>query len=408
MNRRWLLWLALGSVASAACCVARDGLHVSSRDTPRAPGPTRLWTFEPAERGAILASPLVVGERIYVPLIRDGHPTSGAVYCLDRQTGKPIWRFHDGGRMQQTFSSPWLANGRLYVGDGMHQDFHGKLYCLDAGTGRKYWDFATAGHVESSPCVQDGKVFFGAGDDGIYALDVATGRQVWHQASGLHVDTSPAVVGHRLYAGSGTSVACTKTEVFALDTLDGHIIWHEATKLPVWGSPTLDQGQVFYGLGNGRLLEHPERPAGAVICVDSFNGRRLWTWNGSESVFDRPIVDQDHVYFGARDGLCYCLDRTNGHLKWRADVGSAVVASPRFWKGRLYAVGSAGQLCRLRADNGQVEWRWHLGGDAYSKVRAISTPAVAVDHSGGRVCVYVGVELISPAGSLAQFYALRD
>src|ERR1051326_8692822 len=80
-----------------------------------------VWTFEAPERGAIVSSPLVAGEQIYVGVIRDvGFLPLGAVYCLDRATGKIRWQFDDDGAMQQTASSPCLADGRLYIGEGMH------------------------------------------------------------------------------------------------------------------------------------------------------------------------------------------------------------------------------------------------------------------------------------------------
>ena len=121
--------------------------------------PEVVWTFEPPERGAIVSSPLVAGERIFVPTIRDaGLATYGAVYCLERSTGRPIWIFDNDGKMLHMYSSPCLADGRLYVGEGMHQNFACKFYCLDAATGKELWHFETGGHIESTPCVADGRV----------------------------------------------------------------------------------------------------------------------------------------------------------------------------------------------------------------------------------------------------------
>src|SRR5262249_29783573 len=147
-----------------------------------------VWTFEPPQRGAILSSPLAAGEHIYVAAVQDaGLFSTGAVYCLARDTGRVVWKFDDAGHVQQTFSSPCLADGRLYIGEGMHRNFPCKLYCLDAATGRKHWHFEAAGHIESSPCVASGRVYFGAGDDGVYCLDARTGKQLWHYQAEVHV-----------------------------------------------------------------------------------------------------------------------------------------------------------------------------------------------------------------------------
>src|SRR5438046_6810117 len=177
-----------------------------------------IWTFEPGERGAIMSSPLVTEKRIYVGVIHNvGFSTAGTVYCLQRATGEVMWKFDGQGGMQHMFSSPCLWEGRLYIGEGMHQNFECKLYCLNEETGAKLWDFEVGNHIESSPCVAEGRVFFGAGDDGVYCLDAKTGRQRWHFQEPLHVDTSPAVIGPHLYAGSGLSRKCKTTEMFCLD-----------------------------------------------------------------------------------------------------------------------------------------------------------------------------------------------
>src|SRR5262249_41845553 len=146
-----------------------------------------------------------------------GLASTGAVYCLARGTGKMVWKFNDGGTMLHMFSSPCLADGRLYLGEGMHANAVCKFYCLDAGTGRRLWHHETAGHIESSPCVAAGRVFVGAGDDGLYCLDAATGKPRWHFQEPLHIDTNPIVRDGRVYASSGSSRRFRNTEVFCLD-----------------------------------------------------------------------------------------------------------------------------------------------------------------------------------------------
>ena len=101
------------------------------------------WRFQPkVERCWIASSPVVDGERVYVGVVLpSAFKGSGAVYCVDRKTGKEIWMFNEGGDMKDVFSSPCVADGRLYIGEGFHQHADCKLYCLDAATGKKLWDF---------------------------------------------------------------------------------------------------------------------------------------------------------------------------------------------------------------------------------------------------------------------------
>src|SRR5207302_8287917 len=138
-----------------------------------------------------------------------------------RATGKAVWKFDDGGKMQHMYSSPCVAGGRLFVGEGMHANFVCKLYCLDAATGRKLWDYRTSSHIESTPCAAGGRVYVGAGDDGVYCFDAASGQVCWHFQDPVHVDSTLAVVGNCVYGGSGVSRRHRVTEVFCLDARDG-------------------------------------------------------------------------------------------------------------------------------------------------------------------------------------------
>src|SRR5262249_14006886 len=157
----------------------------------------------PEANGAFCATPCVRGDRVWAAAAHDSaFRPYGAVYCVDRNTGKQVWAFHDNKKMRQVFSSPVLADGLLYIGAGVHQDMNCKLYCLDAATGEKKWEFPTQSHTEATPVVVDGKVYVGAGDDGVYCLDAKTGAKVW-QFPGVHVDSTPAVSGGRVYCGAG-------------------------------------------------------------------------------------------------------------------------------------------------------------------------------------------------------------
>jgi outer membrane protein assembly factor BamB len=373
-----------------------------------------LWTFEQVERGAIVSTPLVVDHSVYVAAIRDaGLSTSGVVYCLNRDSGKLVWQFDDEGEMQHMYSSPCLADGRLYLGEGMHANQVCKFYCLDAATGKKLWQFPTTGHIESSPCVADGKVFFAAGDDGLYCLDAVTGARRWQYEAAIHVDTSATVVGKRLYCGSGVSRTRSRTEIFCLTADEGTILWRKPTDLPAWGSPAVSGDQVFFGLGNGRLTrsaEPPEKPAGAMMAVAAETGEMRWRYDVSDGVLVRPAVDSQRVYFGARDGYCYAVERAHGQLCWKQALGSPLVTNPALIEKRLYVAAGGGRVSRLNADSGTIEWTFDVAGYSQTEPRLFSSPVVVADRGrgGGAYRIYFGAELQMSLGSAAVLYCLRD
>lgn len=389
--------LGTSTFAFAAIAVA------SLARSPQTEGVRLVWTFEPSAKSAMISSPALDEHCIYVAVIEgSGFSDHGVVYCLNRESGKELWRFDNDGAMQRVFSSPYLDGGRLYIGEGLHENRGCRLYCLDAASGRKLWDFETASHTESSPRVDDGKVYVGAGDDGIYCLDARTGAERWHFRENLHVDASPTLRGKSLYVGSGVSRTQKETQVLCLNADSGRVLWRHATRLPAWGSPCVSGNRVFFGLGNGRYDRSDERPAGAVLCVDADVGKEIWHYDVDDAVLMAPAVDGDLVYFGSRDHHCYCVQQDNGQLRWKADLGSPVVARLIAGDNRTYAAASGGIVCRLDGRGGAPIWVFDLAEFTHSRVTLFAAPA---KHDRR---LYVAASLESTLGSQAVLYCLED
>jgi outer membrane protein assembly factor BamB len=375
------------------------------------------WSFTAPDKGRIDSSPLVAGDRVYVAAAHDDpFAPYGAIYCLERATGKVVWTFNDDKEMKQVFSSPCLADGKLYVGEGYHQDKSCKLYCLDATSGKKVWAFATESHTESSPCVVMGRVFCGAGDDGVYCLDAVSGKKVW-QFPGVHVDAGPVVVGKRLYAGSGIGDVYRVTRLFCLDIDTGKPIWNVEADLPAWGSPSVAGRHVYFPLGNGNFIESEPKPAGALLCLDADTGAKVWRYDARDGVLGKPVVDQRHVYFGSRDENCYCVTRKEGKLVWSRSFGSPVLAAPALalcgecgHATGLYVSTRGGMIYCVQSSSGAIDWSFSLEQDSRKQPQLFSTPAVRVQHDahGEHRQLFVGAGLQTTLSWSASLYCLED
>lgn len=374
----------------------------------------RVW-FETSDYDEVLSAIALDGRWAVFGVGRQsGFRSSGAVMCLDRTTGRELWRFDDGGALKPVFATPAVAGGHVFAGEGLHTDTDRRLFRLDAATGKPSWPkpVTTAGHTEGSPRVADGKVYFSAGDDGLYCVNAADGTTVWHlrgDEQQLHIDTPPAVSNGRVFAGSGYRTLA----LLGLDAATGAEVWRTPVGLRSFGPPLALGDRVVYGLGTGNLVEDlaavaeegvPQEtaPAGAVVCVEAATGKEVWRCDTPKSVHTALTADARSVYAACKDGTVYALDRATGKPRWRRSLGSAPAAGPAvatYAGGALtlavYAVTKEGLVACLSPADGAVYWMRDLRAQTGREVQVISTPVVLSPGDGTRRELFFGAMLTS-------------
>ena len=382
--------------------------------------------FETEDFHEVMSSVAVTPTHLYFGVGKQtGFRSGGAVFALDRATGKEAWRFTADGSLKPVFATPTSAGGRVFAGEGLHTDSDRRLFALDAATGKPAWPepVQTASHTEGTPRVVNGKVYFSAGDDGLYCASAADGKIVWHMdgaSQNLHVDTPPAVAGGRVFAGSGYRTLA----LFALDAETKAELWRVPVGLRSFGPPLVLGDRVAFGLGTGNLGEDltndpsegrpaETTPAGAVVCLDAATGKEAWKAEFPKSVHTALAADAATVYAACRDGSVYALDRATGKLRWRRSVGSSLTAGPAvasYAGGRftlaVYAVSSEGLVACLHPSDGRVLWTRDLNAQTGRDVQVMSTPVVVTaDDIGARRHVYFGA-MLSNRNSGAKSAAL--
>ncbi|HVV98829.1 MAG TPA: PQQ-binding-like beta-propeller repeat protein, partial [Planctomycetaceae bacterium] len=253
--------------------------------------PTILWTFDPAERKGrvrLHSSPTVVNGQVYIGGLHEVQTLAqGYLYCVSAEAGsgpearKPgdrIWRFSAGGSLKPVFASPSVARGRVYFGEGYHQDQACRMFCLDAqNADEPLWSFLAGSHVESSPCLVGNRIYFGAGDDGVYCLELPESsgapRKIW-QHPDVHVDGAPVVADGKVLVGSVLGDIKQEFQALALDANTGEVHWKLAAPMPVAGSAAVSADAVYFGLGNGKFDHDAESPAGSVWKIDLASGKK--------------------------------------------------------------------------------------------------------------------------------------
>lgn len=178
--------------------------------------------------GEGITAPVIAGDRVYV-----ARKAAYTVHCLDRATGKAVWKFLANGPID---SPPTIHAGLCLVGCG-----DGSVYCLDANNGELAWRFKVSAierrigsenqlesplAISGSVLVLDDVVYFAAGrstylDGGIrlYGLDVRTGKQLYHRvlASGYWAKAGVPAPGAPQTRGSRGSAPAALVDILISD-----------------------------------------------------------------------------------------------------------------------------------------------------------------------------------------------
>ena len=105
------------------------------------------------------------------PMYRHDPLRSGRAGCALPAKLKQRWDAKPG----RCLTPPVLADGRLCLAD---KDAHA-VHCLDARTGKALWSFTAGGRIDSAPTFHDRLVLFGSADGWVYCLRAADGELVW-------------------------------------------------------------------------------------------------------------------------------------------------------------------------------------------------------------------------------------
>ncbi len=379
----------------------------------------------------VMSGITVVGDRLYFGAQYTRARAEGQLICLNRETGAVEWRFGDDEGMIPAFCTPLVADGRVYCGEGLHEDKGCRLFCVNAADGQPGWDkpYATNSHTEGMPARIGNAVIFPAGDDGLIAVDATTGSRLWQyeggKEKGIHIDAAPAVRGNRVFIGSGLYsfvAAC-------IDAETGQEVWRTDLKQRAFGAPIVIGKHVYYGIGTGNMVtdtfnyseegspkEQLDQPGGAVVCLDAETGQEVWRHELTRSVHTGLVGDAFSIYACSRNGSVNAIDRKTGKLRWSTGIGGAITSAPAVATAggmpvAVYAVSREGNAVCLNPHTGKPIWQKPLPGflwDGKDGNGVLAAPAVVttLTPNGSKRAIYFGAMTIDPDNSARKTCAI--
>ena len=285
------------------------------------------------------ASPVTDGKYLYCWF------GSAGLYCYDLN-GKKIWE-RDLGKVKVESSlgegcSPVLHDGRLVI----LRDHAGQstIEVLDAETGQTLWKkereertaWATPLIVEHSGRTQ----IITAASSLVRSYDLESGDLIW-QCSGLtgNVIPCPVVEGDHVICMSGyqgfSALAIPLTETGDI-TETSKLHWKKDRDTPYIPSPVLYDGLLFYLKSNQSILTCVDSTTGDVV----FGPERLGQLS---NVYSSPVGAGNRIYFTDRNGKTLVLNRSSKYtpvatnqLDDRIDASPAIAGNQLFLRGETY------------------------------------------------------------------------
>ena len=289
------------------------------------------------------ASPTTDGERLYCWF------GSAGLFCYDLN-GKKLWERELGearvGSSLGEGCSPVIHKDKLViVRDHSHK---GSLEVLNAATGETLWRktrdednaWATPLVLEHSGRTQ----VITAASDFVRSYDLDSGEIIW-QCSGLtgNVTPCPVVDGDFVICMSGyqghAAVAIPLTETGNISGSE-KVRWTTDRGTPYIPSPLLYDGLLYINQSNQGILRCLDSKTGEVV----FGPERL---NGVSNIYASPVGAAQRVYIPGRDGATFVLKHSGtfepiatNQLDERFNASPAVVGRNLFLRGEqhLYCI----------------------------------------------------------------------
>lgn len=187
----------------------------------------------------------------------------GLFHAFDAATGEERWRFAPRGALEPwpalaerpAFHAQIKSTAAVVDGRVLFTSWDWRLYCLDAATGAEAWSYETGARSMSSPTVDvaSGRVFFGSHDQRVHAVDLRTGAPLWTFETGDRVYSSGVLVDRKDGAGQVFVIGSSDGHVYALDTDTGAVAWDARLGGPLTSVPLVDGGRLYLSTDGGDL-----------------------------------------------------------------------------------------------------------------------------------------------------------
>nr|ADI23092.1 hypothetical protein [uncultured gamma proteobacterium HF0770_07M15] len=431
MTKKLILILAAFTLTASAADWAnwRGPNHNGSTEAAGLPvkfSKTENIAWKVTMPGPSAATPIILGDKVFVSST-DPKAKELLALCLDRRTGKEIWRHVVGSGYQLDNRSNYASPSPATDGEVVTFFYgNGDLATFDLN-GKKLWakkiqaeenGFAFQWTFSSSPLLHDGILYLqvlqrntGVRGHGkangnksyLLALDPKTGKQLWkhNRPSNAKAESLEAFSTPMPFTHNGRE----ELLIVGGDCLTGH---NPKTGKELWRWGTWNPSRI----GHWRLVPSPAAGGGVILaCAPKGSpvyavkagakdeGELAWKSAGRtddiSSDVCTPLFYQGKFYvmYGeGRDKMLSCVNPATGKAYWQINLESQpkIRTSPTAADGKIYLQNHAGAAFVVDAKNGKILNRTMLGekGDDLTRASvAIAGGQLFIRTNGALFCV---------------------
>lgn len=270
------------------------------------------------------------------------------------------WTATVGGHI--VTAPPVIAGDRVFIaatdlGDGNT----GGVVAIDLITGAVRWRVATPVAIRGGLAVVDGTVVAPQIDGVVLGLDATSGAIRWRHELSIGIP-----------AQAGAAFAPPSSD--GNDILIGHqralVALAAPTGSPLWTDDPVPEGEdsqsaAALAIGDGLVIGTFNRALGGLIAWDRATGKRLWSYNGAETVAINasPVISADQIFVVSGADEVTAFDH-GGTPRWTVklddagfDWGNATIGTPTLARNILVVPTLYRDLIAIDATTGAELWR---------------------------------------------------
>ncbi len=171
------------------------------------------------------------------------------------------------------------------------------VVALDSETYQEVWRFDTVEGVWATPLLADGVLYITSINHKLYAVDANSGESLWSEPVDLDgaIASTPVLYNDALYVGSYSH------NMYQI-SLSGQIMNTYEGNNWIWGSPVIVNDVLYY-----------TDLSGYVYALNTTDLSEIWAERPAKrGIRPAPIVTEDYVVVGARDGNVFWLNPETG------------------------------------------------------------------------------------------------